>query len=534
MRADQITLPLYTQVATGSPALWQRGLRLALLLALAALYGVAMAYLPPQLVVLPMVPIAVLLLLALWLLPDRSTFPERTLVASFTWFIALYYLWPSYIAIALPGLPWFSAGRLGLFVLILVALYCSSISSVFSRRMLETAQASPVIWALLLTELVAQTLATLLTRQPITAASKFANDQMYWTIPFFVGCFIFSKPGRVTSFARTMVIIVVTLSIFGFLEHAQQKLFWEGHIPLFLKVDNDQLLGAVFSGQAREYFGTYRVHSTFSVSLIYAELLVLVLPFVLHWMVMAKTLRLRLTMIAAWLLIVPNIMFTDTRLGKIGFIIAHIGYALMAALRARARKATFATSAAVVAIPVIALMLLSLIFASHTLHSMVFGSEGYAGSTDARYDQLAMGIPKILRNPLGYGAGTSGVVLGYRDPAGLLTIDSQYLKTTLESGVIGMLATYGVFLWAAWLALRMYFTSRDPEVELAGPIALLLMNYVVIKVVLAEDYNNTLGYIAVAMVAALAARCYPRQQHVPGATGAQQRLGRAALQSAQA
>ena len=70
MRADQITLPLYTQVATGSPALWQRGLRLALLLALAALYGVAMAYLPPQLVVLPMVPIAVLLLLALWLLPD--------------------------------------------------------------------------------------------------------------------------------------------------------------------------------------------------------------------------------------------------------------------------------------------------------------------------------------------------------------------------------------------------------------------------------------------------------------------------------
>jgi len=515
MRADQMTLPLYTRAVIDSPPLWRRGLRVVLLVALAALYGVGMAYLPQQLIVLPMIPIVVLLLLSLWMLPDRAAFPERTLTAAFTWFVALYYLWPSYIAIALPGLPWFSAGRLALLVLLVIALYCLATSSVFRRELLASAQASRVVWALLLIELATQALPIFYSQGPFTVAAKFINDQIYWTAPFLVGCFVFGRPGRVQRFIRTMIIIVVTLSIFGFLEHYQQKLFWEGHIPSFLKVDNDQLLDTIFSSQKRDYIGTYRVHSTFSVSLIYAELLVLVLPFVLHGFATAQTVKHRLMMAAAWLLIIPNILFTDTRLGKIGFIIAHIGYALIWALRTRRRNASFLSTAVVVAIPVLAAIGLGVIFASHTLHAMVFGSEGYAGSNDARVDQMNMGIPKILHNPLGYGAGTGGMVLGYRSPGGQLTIDSQYLKTALEFGVIGMIATYAAFLWAGWLALKLYFQTSDRELELAGPTALLLANYVIIKGVLAEDYNNTLGYIAVAIVIALLARYQRSKQREP-------------------
>ena len=516
MRADQMTLPLYTRAVVQSPQWWRRGLRLFLLVALAALYGVAIAYLPQQLVVLPMIPIVLLLLLALWMLPDRAAFPERTLMAAFTWFVVLYYVWPSYIAIALPGLPWFSAGRLALFVLIVIALYCLSISSVFRRELLVSAQASRVIWALLLVELTTQVLPIFYNQAPFTVASKFVNDLIYWIAPFFIGCFVFGRPGRVRHFVKTMIIVVVTLCVFGLLERYQQKLFWEGHIPSFLKVDNDQLLDTIFSSQQRDYIGSYRVHSTFSVSLIYAELLVLVLPFVLHGFATAPTLRRRMMMVGAWLLIVPNILYTDTRLGKIGFIIAHIGYALIWALRARRRHASFLSTATVFAIPVLAAISLGVIFASHTLHSMVFGSEGYSGSNDARMEQMNLGIPKVLHNPVGYGAGTSAWILGYRSPGGQLTIDSQYLKTALEFGIIGMLVTYAVFLWAAWLALRLYFETRDRELELAGPAALLLVNYVVIKGVLAEDYNNTLGYIAVAMVIALLARYQRSEQRSDG------------------
>lgn len=224
-------------------------------------------------------------------------------------------------------------------------------------------------------------------------------------------------------------------------------------------------------------------------------------------------------MIATWLLVVPNIMFTDSRLGKIGFIIAHIGYALMWAVRARQRRANFATTATIVAIPIIAAMALGVIFASHTLHMMVFGSEGYSGSTDARFDQMTLGIPKILHNPFGYGAGTGGSVLGYRSPGGMLTIDSQYLKATLEFGIIGMLAVYGLALWAAYQAVRIYFDTHDSEAELAGPVALMLLIYVVVKSVLAEDYNNTLAYIAIAVVAALTSRATSSSALATGSLG---------------
>lgn len=507
MRSDQITLPLYTSATVESPPLWRRALRLFWLLALAALYGVAMAYLPRQLVALPVVPIIVLLLLSLWLLPDRDSFPEQALFSCLNWFIILYYIWPSYLAIALPGLPWFGAGRIGLLVLMIVMLYSVSTSSAFRRTMMDTARASQVTWILLLVGLGAQTFSILLTPAPIAAVTRYLNNLAYWILPFFVGCFVFTRPGRLESFLRTLLIVVIVLCLFGFLEHQQHKLFWDGHIPSFLQVDNERVLDTVYSNQVRDKFsGTYRVHTTFTVSLIYAELLSFVLPFVLHWMITTPTLRVRVAMAAVWIMIVANIVYTDSRLGKIGFIVAHVGYALLWAIRSRQRRVSFATTAAVVAIPVAAVLALGVIFASHRLHAMVFGSEIYASSSDARVDQMNLGIPKILKNPLGYGPGNGGSVLGYHSPGGLLTIDSQYLKTTLEFGILGLLATYGLFLWSAYLGLRLYFTAADRTAELAGPTALLLIIYVIIKGVLAEDYNNTLGYFAVAIISALLIR----------------------------
>ncbi len=525
MRADRMTLPLYAAAAADTPSFLRRGRRQILLLLLAALYGVAMAYLPPQLVVLPMIPIIVLLLLILWMLPDRATFPEHSLEQSFSWFVALYYLWPSYIAIALPGLPWFSAGRIALLVLMVIALYSLATSSVFRRQMFVTAQTSKTVWTLFLVQLGAQVVPLLLSSTPFAVLTHFANNQMYWTALFFIGCFLFVTPGRATRFAALFVGLAIFLSVFGVLEHYQERLIWAGHIPSFLKVDNDRLLDIVMSGQARDFFGGYRVHSTFTVSLLFAEFLSLALPFLLHWMVTGQSRWLRFGMMLGWVPIALCILYTDSRLGKIGFIVAHVGYALIWGLRRRRRNPGFLSTAVVAGFPVAAALGLTLMFASHRVHVAIMGSEGYTASNDARYEQVAMGIPKILANPLGYGAGSAGYILGYTSPGGQLTIDSQYLKTTLEFGVIGALAIYAMFLWAAWLGLRLYFRANEREIELAGPAGLMLLSYVVIKGVLAEDYNYTLAYLGVAMVLALLARfavaptTVPQSAAVPSVVG---------------
>jgi len=154
------------------------------------------------------------------------------------------------------------------------------------------------------------------------------------------------------------------------------------------------------------------------------------------------------------------------------------------------------------------------IFASHRLHALVFGSEAYASSNDARSAQWAMGLPKILHNPLGYGAGSAGYVLGFTSQAGQLTIDSQFLKTTLEFGVVGAVATYLMFLWAGWLGVRLSVRREDGEFGLAGAAGLMLLTDVVIKSVLAEDYNNSLSYLGVALILALLARA--RTDAAPG------------------
>ena len=505
MRADRMTLPLYVPAAGPVSGLLRRVGRPLALVLLAALYGIAVAYLPPQLIVLPMIPIVVMLLLVLWMLPDQATFPKATLGAAFTWFIVLYYVWPAYIAIALPGLPWFSAGRIALLVLMVVALYSVAISRTLRQQMFTVARASRVVGVLFAVTLVAQTLPLLWSSTPFGTLSKFVNYQMYWTAVLLIGCYLFTAPGRVLAFAKLIVGLAIGLAAFGIVEHFQQRLPWDGNIPSFLRVD-EKLLSTVLSAQGRDILGGYRVHSIFTVSLIFAEFLAMAIPFLLYLFEHARSGAVRALLAAGWVTIAVCILYTDARLGRIGFILTNGGYALMWALRLRRRRPGFLSTAVMLAFPVAAAAGIGVIFASHRLHAMVFGSEAYASSNDARGAQWAMGLPKILHNPLGYGAGSAGYVLGFTSQAGQLTIDSQFLKTTLEFGVVGALATYLMLLAAGWIGIGLGLRRDDGEYGLAGAAGLMLVTDVVIKAVLAEDYNNSLSYLGVAMILALLVR----------------------------
>ena len=507
MKAQSIILPMYMPVAVTEPSRLRRYGRQLGLLALAALYGVAMAFLPQEMIAAPMAPIFVLLLLVLWLLPDRATFPDMAIEQGLYWFVLLYYIWPSYIAIALPGLPWFSAGRIALLVLMLITFYSLATSAMLRRHMLATARISPLLWTLFVVQLGAQILPTVWAPHGFATLVKLGYYQLYWTGLFFVGLFMFTRTGRATRFIGAMLATAMVMAFFGIIEFHQEKLFWAGHIPSFLKVDDEALLDIVMSAQRRGIVDSYRVHSTFSVSLLFAEFLAMLSPFVLHWLFTARGLTLRLVLFVALMMFGLCIWYTDSRLGRIGLIMAIAGYSVMWALRLRGRMpSSIVGSAVVFGLPMVALGSVGLIFASHRLKALVFGSEAYASSDHSRTDQWALGIPKLFNNPLGYGAGNSGYVLSYVNAGGKGTIDIHYLKMALEFGVVGALAFYAMCAWAAWLGIKLFFQARDRELELAGPAGITLLIFVVIKGVLAEDYNSSLTYLLIAMIAALLAR----------------------------
>ena len=89
---------------------------------------------PPFLLLAFVAPIAVLALLAIWALPDLARPPTRTLGWLFYAFTVALVVWPNYLAITLPGLPWITMTRLIGFPLVFLVLVCVSTSTAFRTQ----------------------------------------------------------------------------------------------------------------------------------------------------------------------------------------------------------------------------------------------------------------------------------------------------------------------------------------------------------------------------------------------------------------
>jgi O-antigen ligase len=114
-------------------------------------------------------------------------------------------------------------------------------------------------------------------------------------------------------------------------------------------------------------------------------------------------------------------------------------------------------------------------------------------------------LPLIAKNPLGYGAGQSGDVLGFKTGS-FQTIDNYYLSIALEYGVVGFVLYYGLLLMMMYLSARaVMYTPRnaDPEQDFIVPIAISLAVFFVIKLVFSQQDNHPLIYMMMGMLMAL-------------------------------
>ena len=108
-------------------------------------YGLTTPYLIKQLVI----PVILLALLTVWALPDTRTAPTGMLYGLSFAFIIVLFLWPNYLAVALPGLPWITLMRLVGAPLALVLAISYSMSPDFRAQMKEALNATPLVYKLL-------------------------------------------------------------------------------------------------------------------------------------------------------------------------------------------------------------------------------------------------------------------------------------------------------------------------------------------------------------------------------------------------
>lgn len=471
-------------------------------------YGFAFALLAPFVVLPFSIPILFLAGLAIWALPDLGRAPDRWIEALFFAFFISLVNWPNYLAVGIPGLPWITMLRLTGIPLVCLLLISASISTDFRSRMGKVLNALPLIWKLLVLFVAIQFLSIGLSSNPAGSLQRFVVVQISWTAIFFASAYLFVKPGLVERWSFILWLSAIFVSLIGLWELSLGHVPWAGHIPSFLKIE-DEAVTRMLAGGFRSATGAYRISSTFSTPLGLAEYIAFAMPFAIHFVMGDYRWFTKIAAATSIPFMVFVVISTDSRLGIAGCLLACLLYsAYWAALRWKTRKESLFGPAIVIAYPAIFGMAIAATFLVGRLRNSVWGNGAQQDSTNARIEQWNLGIPKIIRNPFGYGIGQGGLTLDYHLPSGLITIDSHYLAMVLEYGPMGFILYFAVFILA--IAAACYYgllsSTRDREYAFLVPIAIALTNFMVIKSVFSQQDNHPLVYMMLGMVVALVHR----------------------------
>jgi hypothetical protein len=449
------------------------------------------------------IPMVILGALILWCLPHGNYAPTKAIEPLFVAFFAALFLWPNYLAIAIGSLPWITMIRLTGVPLILVFLACISISAAFRRE----------LWAILSTELGVLklvgalaglwTFSILLSSDPGQTVKHYALVIVNLIGIFFVSAYLFSRQGFADIWVRILLVMLAITCAVAIWESRLQVTPWAGHIPSFLKIDDPVVQKIISGGIGRTMI--YRVKAMATTALGLGELLGLAMPFAMHFAFGRYPLWLR----AAAGLLVPImgyvILLTDSRLGFVAGCASLLFYCFFwAMLRWRQVKTSLIAPAIVLAYPAFFAAFMAATFLVDRLRHEFWGNSQQQYSTQGRIDQWEKGIPIILKHPLGQGVGQGAAALGFTNLGGTLTIDSYWLSVLLEIGLAGFIVFYGLILRGSYVAARtVVMVGNRGELGLLLPMAVALLNFVIVKLVFSQDANHPLAFMILGAVVGL-------------------------------
>jgi hypothetical protein len=483
---------------------WAMAAALAVYLIIILVFGAAFGVMGRSAPLLFIAPIAVLALFCIWALPDSTNAPEAWIDRYLFILAAFCVIWPNYVAVAPPGLPWITFQRLFNSLLMVVFLISLSISSQFREKVADLRNSTPVLFYGMVIFTCLQFILLPMSSRIQASFQLALNYQFAWTVPFFAAALVFQKPGRAGLMLNLFWGAGVFVALIGLWESKVQHVLWAYSLPSFLKIQ-DPAVQRILAVNIRSASGMYRVQSAFPSPLALSEYMALCLPILLVRLEHAKSWVTRVLAAASIPLFLFMIHLTDAHLGNIASAVVITLYGVhWAARRWMTVKDSILAPALVLSVPagIIALFGASLVVPK--VRNMMWGDGSHAASTAARVAQYSRGIPKILMNPIGYGPGQGGLTLGYSENGGMLTIDAYYLSIALEYGVIGFLVFYGMFLWTVKDLMLLSITEPDnPDLPSLKALGFTLLAFIVIKSVFSQQDNHTVVFIFLGMACAL-------------------------------
>jgi hypothetical protein len=472
-------------------------------------YGFFFGLTAPYLIVPFVVPIAFLTAIIIWALPDQRTAPTLAIELLFPAFFVSKIVWPTYLAISLPGLPWISLLRIIGLPLAGIFLVSLSVSKPFRKYFLDSIQSIQLLYICVIGFLIVQILTIFVSNSPLASGQVVFDQTINFTMMFLIGCVIFRKEQIVEKYIALLCALSFFVILLTIIENSKEYVIWSAHIPDILHPPSPNLENTLRPSY-RMYTNVYRAKATFLTPLALAEFISLVTPFFLYFGLSSdKKFPLRSICIVMVPLTFIAVRMTDARLGVVGVFVSVLMYGMLWSFsRWRTRPHDLFAAATVYAYPVLFLGAVGAIFASTRLNNMVFGGGAHAGSTEARATQLGMAAEAFWRQPWGYGAAQSGLKMGFAKDD-FITIDNFFIGVQLDYGLFGIIFWYGMFLVGIGAALYHCLLDKYAhtlEARLLAPLAVSLTGFLIIKWVHGQDENHAFFFMMLGMVSALVYR----------------------------
>ncbi len=443
-----------------------------------------------------------------WAMPEMRRVPLKSLRTAFLAMVVVVICVPGYYAVQVPGLPWISIRRLAIFWMVLLLLIVVS-GSAKARAGVSATFLSAKPLGVCVAGFAMMCFVSLFTSASVPdSMSAFLEVLLNWYFPI-LGCMFVVRDERdVLLVFKLVAVTSLIVAGVGIAEFAAGRRVAVDIIPsglLTMMMDaNPSFAGMVNSSPYRN--GLYRASSIFTVPLSFGEFAAMVAPlgayFVLHRDRLIERLLGLVVMTGALL----SLFVCGSRGAAMAFIIGMACFSLLWVIRYTRTHANslFGPISAVAAVFGI-IGVVGTILASTTLSNAILGGGDAAASNEARFIQWEMAKPQIFANPVtGYGLGNGAKVIGFREPSGLLTVDSSLLSITVETGVPGLLFFFGMVGFGALIGIRLYLTTLNSRGAFGGPLAASFVAFGFYRSALSARDNFTLLYIFVGLVFVLA------------------------------
>ncbi|WP_310476409.1 hypothetical protein [Sandarakinorhabdus sp.] len=448
-------------------------------------------------------PILVMAGLSLWLLPDVDKADNAPFYKLLAAYMFLMVAWPSYVAIAIPGLPWVTPARIVLGVLLIAMLTHFPQIAEARQKVVGLLSYDPLAFKLYGLFLLMQVVVLPLSPSPVDVFSYEIMQGVLDSSAMVAAAWCFADVKKIPRVMRLVVLGSILCMLITVLENFLQRPPWFGYIPSFLRID-PVLYETYVSTQARVGDGRYRIRATFGIVLYFAQYLGLFLPLLLFEMSKSSGWK-RLLALALIPLILQTVWFTNARTATIALLFSIFSFAgllLVRQLFFRPRGDGLKPGIMVALVLVGVAMLGGAIASSHRLQMYTIGGSQHAGSNAVRDAQWDGAWRAVARNPIGVGLGTPLPDVGRSNGKGVVIVDSYWINLLVGLGPLGFIGFIGCLARIAWLGCMTFLRAKDDLEEWGGALAISLMNFIISAYVISYADNNYLVFtLAVAILA---------------------------------